>query len=102
MRQLLFVAAVEIGDVEIVEMRRIVDGVGELAVPPWPEPRRGLVDVDEMHGAIAGRHRRRLAGGEIDAEQLARALVAGLEVQRLTPFRPAKAAGNQIDAVCGE
>ncbi len=35
----------QIGDVEIVEMRRIVDGVGE--------PIRLLVDVDEVHGAIA-------------------------------------------------
>ena len=93
-RQLLFVAAVEIGDVEIVEVRRIVDAIGEAIGP--------LVDVDEVHGAIAGRDRRRLPRREIDAEQLARALVAGLEVQRLAALGPAQSAGNQIDAVGGE
>jgi hypothetical protein len=89
--ELLLVAAVQVGDIEIVEMGGIVDAVGEAI--------GALVHVDQMHRPIAGGDRRCLAAGEIDAEQLAGTFVAGLEVERLAIRRPAESAWNQIDAV---
>ena len=82
----------QIGDVEIVEMRRIVHEIRRDASSL-------LVDVDGAHRALAGRDLRGALRGEIDAEQVARPLDAGLEVQRPAAFRPAQCRRNQIEAV---
>ena len=93
-RELPLVPPVEVGDVEVVEVRGIVDGVDH--------PVRLVVDVDGAHRARARCDRCRPSRCEIDAIQLRRALHAGLEIERAAGFGPRSAAGIRSSSVDGE
>ena len=92
--QLTFVVAAEIGDEQIVEVRRIVHGVRE--------PTCLVADVDQVHRSLAGRDRRDVPGGDVHAIQVRGALDAGLEIQRLARFSPPQRRRNQIERLGGQ
>ena len=94
MRELFLVRAVAIGDIEVVEVCRIVDAVDKAI--------GFLRHVDEMHGPFARRHRRRASRRQVDAVELRRALHTGFEIQRASAFGPAQLRRDQVDAVGGE
>src|SRR5262249_51890507 len=91
MRQLLLIPPIQVGDIQIVEVRGIVDRVRDAV--------RAIADRKEMERSIARGHRRKTSRPDVDAIDLAGAFESGFEVQRATALSPAQASWNQIESL---
>src|SRR5881628_3331803 len=94
MRQLALIVTVQVRNVYVVRMQRVISRVDHAA--------GFVVNIDEMQSPLARRHLRGAAEFEIGAEEVSRSFKACFEKQRASIFRPPECCRNQVETVDGK